>query len=386
MWQSQELTIHIILESVTKSLKELKSKLPCSLDITSSTNAREKSEFPPLLFESSWLCGQLMRSIALSDCEKFIKAIEHTKNTPLHGEIDRNANQLAQHTAFNWCQLRHLLGRLYSFRQAAEVITTAPSTWPEFFRSFIITPIDSAKRTKIPLPQSATPFEMLEASFPGVNLNEYEADINEFRHNGLDALIDQETRERRIKTSVHAEVNLHEYLIRQRKVTKSDFWNGEMFIATSKPTCQLCHYYFQASGNDDFSVQSPHMNLYPKWRVPDSCSEEVMDDIIDDMQHNALKIVKEKLPNWRRHDSRTDSHVQDGRTTRQSLRTESRASGATPDNHGGGSDVTSVSGRFPPPSSFEDASWARNWGPVGGERVHTAPNGRPYDGSLEELH
>lgn len=116
---------------------------------------------------------------------------------------------------------------------------------------------------------------------------------------------------------VHAEVHLHNHLVQEGKTNPTDFWNGSMFIATSKPTCRLCQYYFSSPIND-FQVQTSHMNLYPKWRFPDiyddqgpearELHEELLQDIIEQMQHDMLQMLRQKKPRGKTNDSRTDSH------------------------------------------------------------------------------
>ncbi|KAM0321437.1 hypothetical protein ACHAQA_010113 [Verticillium albo-atrum] len=61
------------------------------------------------------------------------------------------------------------------------------------------------------------------------------------------------------------------------------------------------------------------MNAYPKWRLPaldegqdiDAAElrEELLDEIIEKMQHDTLRIVEQKLPQGKRNDSRTDSRT-----------------------------------------------------------------------------
>lgn len=88
-----------------------------------------------------------------------------------------------------------------------------------------------------------------------------------------------------------------------------------MFIATSKPPCRLCYYYFEEAVHD-FQVQPPHMNLYSKWRLPDveagddaatDYHAELIEDIFERMQEDTLKILQNKFPQWKRNDSRTES-------------------------------------------------------------------------------
>jgi hypothetical protein len=58
------------------------------------------------------------------------------------------------------------------------------------------------------------------------------------------------------------------------------------------------------------------MNLYPKWRLPDVVDlddasiehrGEMMEDIMENMKEDTLKLLQKKFPQWKRNDSRTDS-------------------------------------------------------------------------------
>ncbi|KAL5585528.1 hypothetical protein FOVSG1_014917 [Fusarium oxysporum f. sp. vasinfectum] len=214
--------------------------------------------------------------------------------------------------------LRHHLGRLHSLRQASEAIIDASTKWPSLFKDFTVSYISSSRLrrfTRLHGPH-ASPTEIIEAAFPDHDLTYYEGDIAELRRHGLDEQIQKQELKFPSKTLVHCEANLHGHLVKARKTRPCDFWNDVMFIATSKPPCRLCYYYFQ-DGDNDFQVQWSHMNLYPRWRLPDVVDsndeasighrEELIEDIFEHMQESILNVLQEKFPQWKRNDSRTDS-------------------------------------------------------------------------------
>lgn len=245
----------------------------------------------------------------MSDCETLIKAVQATKNTSIDKVIHSYASQGDSESSYIWCELRHVLGRLHSFRQAAEVIEGAPIKWPTLFNSFKVSYLPPGKTRRTPSPTSPDLANILSVAFPESDLAEFEEDIVELQSFGLERNILDEIRKKKyLLAFVHGEVQLHDYLARQGKTHSSHYWDGSLFIATSKPTCRLCHYYFQCSDNN-FHIQSPHMNLYPKWCLPETCGQEVMEEVIEQMQADTLQMLREKLPEYRRHDSRTDSHV-----------------------------------------------------------------------------
>lgn len=190
--------------------------------------------------------------------------------------------------------------------------------WPKLFKDFTVNFIGSSRprRFKDPRELPPSPMEIIKAAFPGYDTSYYDSDIEELRKYGLYAHIQQQGQEFPSKSQIHCEVNLHNHLVKNGKTRSCDFWEGVRFIATSKPPCRLCNYYFQ-DDDHDFQVQPSHMNLYPKWQLPDvvDLRHEVsfehhgvlMEDILEHLQEDTLKILRTKFPQWKRNDSRTDS-------------------------------------------------------------------------------
>ncbi|KAF4957336.1 hypothetical protein FSARC_11335 [Fusarium sarcochroum] len=281
------------------ALRLLQDRAQFPRDMTSSSNAKQRF---------------------LRNCEDLIKAIQNSKAGEIDNIIDRHIRDDEPQSSFYWSQLRHYLGRLHSFRQASEIIFNASEKWNSLFKNFSVEYIRSSRLQKFchPRPSYSSPNDIVEAAFPEHDLSHYETDIQELREHGLDKEIQKQEQEMPSKAQVHCEVKMHHHLVKNDKTRPCDFWNGVMFIATSKPTCRLCHYYFQDDEND-FQVQPPHMNLYPRWRLPDvegpedkagiRRHQELMDDILEHMQNDTLKILQRKFPQWKRNDSRTDSRT-----------------------------------------------------------------------------
>lgn len=233
--------------------------------------------------------------------------------------IEEHAHHKNGQVSRAWCELRHYLGRLHSYRQAAECIYKASRTWPEMFKGFTVRFVPSGRLPKVSLPRTPPESaEIIQTAFPDLNMDKYSNHIEALREYGLDEHIQTEMPKKSIKRVVHCEVLLHDYLVRNGTVEAHQYWDSSMFIATSKPPCRLCHYYFN-DGDNDFQVQSSHMNVYPKWRLPDLCEgddsdaaemqEELLDDIIENMQHDTLRIIEQKIPQGKRNDSRTESRM-----------------------------------------------------------------------------
>jgi hypothetical protein len=248
--------------------------------------------------------------------ESLIKAIHDGKGGKLDQAIDKCANSQDEDFAEPWRQLRHCLGRLHSYRLAADLIIVTSVKRPDLFKDFKVGFIASARQKRIHLPRSSNLSEVLKTALPEhLESGDFESDIAMLKLFGLEARVRAEHRDTKVNTRVHCEVHLHNYLVKEGKTDPSDYWGNSMFIASSKPTCRLCHYYFKSPSND-FRVQPPHMNLYYKWRLPDVDEKneealdryyDVMDEIIDQLQEDTLELLKQKVPLGKRNDSRTDS-------------------------------------------------------------------------------
>ena len=254
-------------------------------------------------------------SIVLHDCESLISIAQDMRAKGFQTFLDERAKDSDASAQASWWQLRHYLGRLQSYRQAADTITAASIDMPALFENFKISYIESAKSRRSNHPTVKRARDVAKLAFPDLDPEDYEQDLQEFEEFGLNRHFREQLSDKRMRTNVHGEVNLKSHLVANGKTNRSDYWDDTMFIATSKPLCKLCHFYFSYS---EFRVQSSHLNLYPKWRLPDIYKdqgpeiqehvEEHMDDVIELLQEDIRKTFRNKSVDWRRNDSRTDSH------------------------------------------------------------------------------
>jgi hypothetical protein len=300
-------------------LQTLKDRAQFPRDMTSSVNAKLKCKpTPKIIFRLEILGTKQTFGIVFRDCEDLIRAIQKSKGDKIDNIFDKYIGIMETELSYHWHQLRHYLGRLHSLRQASEAIVQAFKEWPKLFKDFTVNYISSSRPRKFGHPRALNvpPKEIIKAAFPGYDTSHYESDIEELREHGLHEQIQKQEQEFPSKTQVHGEVNLHNHLMTAGKTRTCDLWEGVMFIATSKPPCRLCYYYFQ-DGDNDFQVQPSHMNLYPKWQLPnivdpndDASIEhrtELIEDILEHMREDTLRILQKKFPQWKRNDSRTDS-------------------------------------------------------------------------------
>lgn len=249
-----------------------------------------------------------------------IRAIVAIYNNKIEEAIINKAKDGEMSGSEAWCELRHYLGRLSSCRQAAEMIVSSEKRWPHFFRNFTITVVPSSIPRGRPLRsyESHKAAEIIRAM-----CHDHEedaapylskaADLQKF---GLDSLIRKEIN-RPWYLGVHAEVLVHDYLLKRGVYHKSQYWNGWKYIGSSKPTCRLCSYYFQHHP-DRVIVRTSHLNLYHNWRLPDIYDDdpdthaeqrrlELLAHITERVQEDAKRTLEERVARGKRYDSNTCS-------------------------------------------------------------------------------
>ncbi|KAI4596875.1 hypothetical protein KJ359_005220 [Pestalotiopsis sp. 9143b] len=133
----------------------------------------------------------------------------------------------------------------------------------------------------------------------------------------LDARIQQGWSKESFRPIVHAEVLLLDWLERNGGTADHRFFNDWKYIGSSKPTCKLCHYYFECHGSM-IQHRPSHGNLYISWRVPDvyttqgehvvEARQVIVDKVLDKIRKDAFSLVEQRVPpSYKDHDSNTFS-------------------------------------------------------------------------------
>ncbi|KAF4918951.1 hypothetical protein CGCVW01_v008332 [Colletotrichum viniferum] len=275
---------------------------------------REKADFP----RDS---GAVQDKI-LSDCEKLIKGVVAIKSSSIEVAIKDHAKDGSINSSESWCELRHYLGRLLSFRQAANVIVDANDRDPDMLRSFNITSVSSSPPGPKPIGKSR--------SFTAVSIvnnmiteddeekEDYLEKALEMQRFGVNDIIYAQISKRSFKPRVHAEIQVHDYLLDNGLQHPREYWNSWKYIGSSKPTCKLCHYYFDLHP-DKVSVRKPHFNLYPNWRLPgllesqdsetgpDPKKLRLLQQMTERIRDDVKTTLEERRPVGRTHDSLTST-------------------------------------------------------------------------------
>ncbi|CRK30693.1 hypothetical protein BN1708_015832 [Verticillium longisporum] len=251
-------------------------------------------------------------------CEIFIKAIRGYQNSAIGKEITLRVKDSSMNNSEPWRELQHCLGRLGSYGEAVRILVSASTRWPELFQDFIVTAVPSSVPHAKPLAKSnLTAAQVIGQMMRHEDAPPYLDQVAELQKFGLDNLIQQQVATSTFKPIVHAEVLVHNYLLKREINIASQYWHGWKTIGGSKPTCRLCNYYFISHPDRLDQVRDSHRNLYPNWRLPDVFESEgtrgnkarldLLDDIIARVRDDTKRTLREKVPLGKKHDSNTFS-------------------------------------------------------------------------------
>ncbi|KAG8354244.1 hypothetical protein FVEN_g7674 [Fusarium venenatum] len=256
---------------------------------------------------------------SISDCDTLIKAIVALDQADVNKMISQRAKDGEMTRSEPWCKLRHFLGRWLSYRKAALGIVAISERWPDLFLDFEITMVPSGPRFPNPILRSDLTSSIImqhivaEDKTQDTQLLQAAEDLKQM---GIDDIIIRDFQlSRRFRPSLHAEVLVHEYLLKKGWTAVESYWNRWNYIGSSKPTCRLCHYYFDILEGDKPGVRSSHNNLYRNWRLPEYHDEEslgiardvLLSKLAQRLRIDVVETLKEKKIRRKARDSNTYS-------------------------------------------------------------------------------
>ncbi|KDN71256.1 hypothetical protein CSUB01_08825 [Colletotrichum sublineola] len=218
-----------------------------------------------------------------------------------------------------WPEMWHMMNRLASYAQDVEFFILAKREWPELFENFRVRFLSSS----VPIRGPVRPKSMKAEGIVGrmtdkpKEIEIFRGFVQDLQLTDLDARIRAEYTKDTFCPIVHSEILLLDNLERSGPITPDRFFNGWMFIGSSKPLCRLCQYYFQEH-HSGVGHRKSHQNLYPSWRVPDVLlsqgaeGEEKRQIMINRMmvriRRDAFDLIRKRVhPMYRNHDSFTSS-------------------------------------------------------------------------------
>jgi len=273
-------------------------------------------EYSPLSY-----CSKLNIRLVSQNCESLLKYIDDLYKSDIELLIRSRAKEGRMNKSECWSELRHMAGRLLSYLQAVQTLVSTRKLWPELFENYKVHYIASSTPGRyiflgknVPEKMSADLIIGRMTSDPA-KLAEYRAHAQELQKCGLDESIRANTDRKKFRPFVHAEVLLLDWIESDGGTHPSKFFNGYKYIGCSKPTCRLCEQYFTVH-TSGVQVRSPHRNLYTNWRMPDVYEDqglqavkdrnELLNKMLDLVKRDTFRVLVERIPEGKRHDSNTD--------------------------------------------------------------------------------
>jgi hypothetical protein len=211
-----------------------------------------------------------------------------------------------------WYELRHLISRLRSYRQAVTAFFKAERNWPELFEDPDVRQIPSSKERPLILGNASQNAENIIGRMTGDTslmdqFRKFARDLSMFE---LNERIKSQCNTK-MNTLVHAEALLLDWVTSSSLQEGLVFFNGWKYIGSSKPTCRLCYlYFFHHPGQ--VKCRPSHGNLYRAWRFPEATGQaqtkarmKIYTSMINDIRDDAFSIVENKHTRPKKHDSLT---------------------------------------------------------------------------------
>ncbi|VUC20850.1 unnamed protein product [Clonostachys rosea] len=273
--------------------------------------------------------GQILTDyepIYLSACDRAMKALTELKKSPANAIITRMSKEIRTrgHNSSSdcWPEMLHAVNRILAYQSSIKFFKETRAAFPELFEVFQIsflpssTPLDNdqVRRNKSFRAEGIVHRMTRKAE----DFEKFQKLVKDLQVFDLDERIKTEYEKDSFRPIVHSEAHLHGWLGNTPGgFSESRFFRGWRYIGSSKPTCKLCHYYFQEHGSG-VGHRKCHSNLYPCWRLPDvpvSAGTEgeqnrqvIYDRIIQRIRKEAFDIIwKKAVPKYRAHDSNTFS-------------------------------------------------------------------------------
>ncbi|KAJ4404436.1 hypothetical protein N0V82_010499 [Gnomoniopsis sp. IMI 355080] len=249
-------------------------------------------------------------------CKILMKFIEECKQRKLNVLAERPAHSNMSQSSNCWSTIRHYAWRLLSYFVGIRTMVTAVRNSPRLVEHFEVVFVRSSDPDANPLlNKSVTADEILRRMVPDpAQAVQYSALLAEIRSIDMNKTIQDIIGEANFRPIVHAELLVLQSLEKDELTHPSNFFNSWKYIGSSKPTCRLCHWYFEHHGGG-FQVRPTHGNLYINWKPPDvlrgdgedalKAREKMLNTMNVHIRKEGLRTLIEKVPMGRLHDSST---------------------------------------------------------------------------------
>ncbi|KAF3025140.1 hypothetical protein E8E14_014703 [Neopestalotiopsis sp. 37M] len=238
---------------------------------------------------------------------------------PLIQEQARQGRMVGHRSQECWSEFQHTLSRILAYVESIKVLRKARKTWPILFTNYEVVALPSSVPIQRPARRKSEAADgiigrMTRKQEKMKLFRDYAKSLQNFN---LDERLLKEWRNEKFRPIVHAEIILLDWLERNSGVSSHTFFNDWKYIGGSKPTCKLCHYYFELH-DARVGHRPSHGNLYTSWRFPDVTSSQgeegqqakqvMVDRVLGRIREDAFALVEKKVPaSHKDHDSNTFS-------------------------------------------------------------------------------
>ncbi len=216
-----------------------------------------------------------------------------------------------------WSGLFHTIKRILAYLQSAKFIVLARIKWPILFRNPQLSFVCSSVRMPKPIRNKSLTADGIVGRMTRKTkqIQIYRDFVKTLQLFDLDERIKNEYLKESFDPIVHSELLLFDKAINVHGLDPSSYFNGWMYIGSSKPACKLCNYYFQEM-RSNMKHRACHGNWYPSWRFPDVYPSQggsaldmrqiMVDRVLQCVRKDAFEIVRKKVPpTYKEDDSNT---------------------------------------------------------------------------------
>lgn len=204
-----------------------------------------------------------------------------------------------------------------AYDEAVTVLLKARETWPELFQTGNVDVEHIPSSDKAPNPFKKKPPDAESCIGRMTNDKSIVARYREFAANLQKFDLDDRIREQCTKDTfrpvVHSEPLVYNWITTEGSKRGLRFFNGWKYVGSSKPTCKLCDYFFDAV-DDDIARRPSHGNIYLNWRLPEGYGVAAGDPrtkvyfgMNNRVRDEAFRMMSSKCSTSKSHDSDTYS-------------------------------------------------------------------------------
>jgi hypothetical protein len=189
-----------------------------------------------------------------------------------------------------WSELRHHISRLFAYEHTVNDFLDAEAEWPELFRDFDAVVVPSSQPDKKPLSNRSNTASKIIGRMTSDEgqMEKFRAIAAGLQKFDLDARIKSQITSASFKPGVHAEVLVLAFIT--RNCDTFQYFRGVKYIGSSKPTCKLCKYFFDAHPSR-VQARASHGNLYKNWKFPGETTRDVYTAVIESVRKDAFPVV-----------------------------------------------------------------------------------------------